>query len=124
MLPNPMEQDPREDKLPKWAQQTIDTLRIRVKTMQDINEETRLATNPDESDTILRRFDTDGGDIGLGNRPLIRFYLEPADGLRNPRARKAVDVNVLSNGNVRIAVDGTLVVYPSASNSIQVTAIR
>jgi hypothetical protein len=109
-------EDPREVNLPKWVQARLELLRMRLREAATAADEARLATDPDDSDTLLLRY-TDGP-IGLGRTPRIRFYLEGSS-----RSREFIDVRLRSDrsgGRMQLDVysHGTLVLLPRAANRV------
>lgn len=65
--------DPREERLPKWAQADMRALRRMVEHAERVAEEARLATKPDETHVVINPYqDT----IGLPERESVRFFIE------------------------------------------------
>jgi hypothetical protein len=62
------DQDERESRLPRWAQETIRNLRRERDDARKRAEEARLATRPADSDALLDYYDDIP--IGLGRRPV------------------------------------------------------
>jgi hypothetical protein len=71
----PIDPDPREEKLPRWARDLLDNMRRRVERAETTAEATRLATKPDETDTVINRY----GDEPVGLPPgcSVEFRLGP-----------------------------------------------
>lgn len=68
-----IEPDPREEKLPRWARELLDNMRMRVARAEADAAAAILATRPDESDTLLYRYGSP--DVGLGNEVTVQFKL-------------------------------------------------
>lgn len=112
--------DPREGKLPKWAQQEIARLRDaatsadkRVAAAEERAEEARLKTKPDEVNTLWApRYNED---IGLGNGERIRFLLG-----KQSRTWDNVDVKVTSHDPELLEVHAgrSMLVHLNSSNLI------
>lgn len=100
--------DPREEKLPRWAQQELDRLRRKVADAERLAEEARLATKPEESDAILYPYDE--VPVGLG-RALVRFLLG---------GDAYVDARVV-HGSLELMTDAPgVLVRPRAANVVLV----
>jgi hypothetical protein len=113
---NPMEQDPREDKLPKWAQDQLATLRRKVTDAERRAEEARLASGPEDSDTFLHPHDEIP--VRLGRGEPVRFqlgenYFDYLD-VRIKRDRRDGPYLELMSGG------GVLALRPQVSNVVRV----
>lgn len=103
------------DKLPQWAQREIKTLEASREGWKKRCEELSSA-NPDSN---VKLGDYIHGDYGLPPNSEVDLYLG------QPPYRKfhnVITVQVLrtkDSKRVRISTSGTLAVYPSASNSIE-----
>lgn len=102
--------DPRESKLPAWAQKQLAHLRLELTDALKAAEEARLATSPDESNAVIDRFPV--GSIGLGNAT-VTFKL--GDKWHESVAVRVQGAALIVNGA------GTISVQPSASNAVQIT---
>lgn len=65
--------DPREAKLPVWVRTELATLRRRVQNAELELNETRLDTDPANSDTVLDAYSAIP--VGLGKGTSVRFRL-------------------------------------------------
>ena len=115
MRTNQMVPDHREPKLPHWVQDTINDLRRRVEVAEARAEETRLATKPDESDTLVVRYGG-GGDIGLGRGPTVRFNLD--EGWSQYLSARVEDGRLIIHGGDQITV------RPQSGNTIAIAVQR
>lgn len=107
----------REDKLPKWAQQYLDRLRMALAQQVELAEGARLDTDPDGSDAIIDFYhDTP---IGLGQDPRVRFKTPRDEVLRY--WGDYIDVS-LTHDKKGVVVQGgdSLSVQPVASNVVEV----
>ena len=68
-----LEPDPREGKLPVWAQKALADLRRELERAIAHADETRLATKPDETDTVVYRYSDEP--IGLDPGATVEFRL-------------------------------------------------
>lgn len=103
--------DPREERLAKWARDLIDDLRRKVEDAEREAEEARLATRPDETDTVIQPYDDIP--IGLPKGERVRFRLGPPGDLRH-----YLEVRVADDFTVEVMAGASLRVYPRASNVI------
>src|ERR1041384_1213990 len=71
VMTNELTPDPRESKLPAWAQDLLQRERQARKAAQALAESAALATKPDESGAVLDRYDEIP--IGLGADPRVAF---------------------------------------------------
>lgn len=99
----------REARLPVWARDLLGALRRELDSADRHAQEARLATSPDESDTVIRRYI--GGNIGLGDGPTVLF--RTPDGELEASLRDGALV-VMTNGSTRP------VVSPQSGNVLQV----
>jgi hypothetical protein len=103
--------DPREARLPKWAQEELSTLR-RALDVERQNVAELKGVNPG-SNTFL--IDYGRTDAPLPRNARIGFHLHPDDG----RIRQAIQVYV-EDGALAIQGDYALTIKPRASNSFSV----
>lgn len=73
MYTPPIEPDPREEKLPRWARDLLSNMRSRVQRAEADADAALLATRPAESSTVLYRYGD--RDVGLGDDPTVQFRL-------------------------------------------------
>lgn len=109
--------DPREERLPKWAQAEMERLRLRAMRAEAERDEARLATGPDESDVVI-----DGWGaipVGLGRGTQISF--RPPGPTKLHPVRRTIDVRVLDNGTVQVLGGAPLIVRLGASNVLYLT---
>lgn len=109
------EVDPREVKLPKWAQEELSRLRRELHVSQQTIEE--LKWNNPGSDTFL--IDYGRKDAPLPKNSRIGFHLRPDDG----RSREQIQVYT-EYGKLRVQGDYALIVRPTASNCFTVELER
>lgn len=107
--------DPREQLLPRWAQEALTRLRRRVEDAERRAHEARLATRPDETNTLIHLYDA--VPIGLPEGETVYFRTGA------PEADEYVAVYV--SGNV-VEISGfkPISVEPGSSNSITVRLRR
>lgn len=108
-------------KLPNWAQDLINTLQNREDAALQTAEQARLATNPDDSDTILYRFRQDP--VGLGCGEKIAFLLggvtlKDVAGSRSVLGDVQADVR---GGRLAIHAARAMAIYPKSSSAIEIT---
>lgn len=103
-----MRVDPREAKLPRWAQDELDQLRRALRDADLKAEAARLATRPDDTNTTVERRD---GTIGLPNGAKVSFEL-PGGG---------IDVRV-EDSHLLVMGEGfdPLMVMGQATNAIRI----
>lgn len=119
-----LDADPREERLPVWAQTLIRGLRATAaqeRAAADVAREdalnARRATDPDGSTAILCPYDD--VPVGLGFDARVRF--RPID---KPRAWVDVRVHPIT-GRVEVSSGGpNLAVYPAAANVLTIEAGR
>jgi hypothetical protein len=107
--------DPREARLPKWAQEELRALRYRLTVELQAIEELK-GNNPD-SDTFLIDYGRKDSPLPRGSR--IGYHLEPDDG----QVRQQIQVYVES-GKLRVQGDYSIVVRPVASNCLTIEMER
>ena len=107
---DPMVQDAREDKLPKWAALMIVRLRQQVEAAERKAAMARLATDPHGTDTIIDAY----ADIpiGLPKGANVRFKLGATDD-----AREYVDIRV-EHGRAHVMGGGMIDVRPRSGNVV------
>lgn len=100
-------------KLPKWAQQRIETLERNVDYWRE-----KAMDGPADSDTFIRRYIDNGRTKGqpLGKGETIVFVAEQADTYYESRG---VEVTRMQDGSISVRTigGGRLAFLPSASNS-------
>lgn len=104
--------DPREPKLPKWAQDELKRLRMDLSTERRISADLR-GDIPETNTYVL--------DYGRTSQPLppnarVSFHLRHDDG----RIRRSIQAYIEGNGHLRIQGDDTLTIHPGASNSFAI----
>jgi hypothetical protein len=102
-------QDPREERLPKWAQDALAHARRTAADALREREEARLATNPDETDTLVDPYGKPP--IGLPKGERVRFLTGGSD-------RDWIDVRVDRDGYLKVMGETRLVIYAQASNVV------
>lgn len=106
--------DPREERLPKWAQQEIDKLRRDLKYA-----ERKLGTGPGNSNT----FTDPHADVQrpLGKSPTVRFWFTED---REHNHSHYIDVRIVDDGPrdpyLQVMAGHTLGITPQSSNVIRV----
>jgi hypothetical protein len=110
--------DPREDKLPKWAQDELG--RLRTTTSNQASRIADLTSGPEESDAFLSvGFDQEKP---LGPHARIAFRLP-----RKPGSVVNNDVVVYRDGTDSLninAENGSIHVLPSATNSVRIVVVH
>lgn len=104
--------DPREPKLPKWAQDQLSSLRRKLSEAEAANAELRgiiPVTN-----TFVANYTRK--DTPLPNNARITFMPNGDEG----NVRQSVMAYIEQNGRIRIQGDYALIVRPGASNSLTV----
>lgn len=101
--------DPREDKLPRWAQDLLAKLRRERDDAEQRADEARYATDPDGSSAVLHPW----ADIpvGLGADARVRFKLGPSF---------YVDARVNRDRELELRACGPLVLIPQVSNVVRI----
>lgn len=116
---DPMSGDPREGKLPHWAQNLFRELRTRVLRAEQHAEEARLLTRPEASPVVIPRFRR-GDDIGLGDAT-VRF--RAIEGHWDNH----FDVRVLTadeGGIIVHAGRGPIYIQPVSSNVVHIRQVE
>lgn len=115
--------DPREAKLPKWAQEEL--VRLRDKLAHEVaywKGKAYEATGPEPSD-ILVDYRHDSTPRFLPSDSRVRFTLD-ADPNFFPQRRRSVEA-MIKDGELQLyAGEGKLIVMPVASNVIGVRVVR
>jgi hypothetical protein len=111
-----LEPDPREPKLPKWAQSELSSLRMAVRSLEVALEEAK--GNVPDADTFVL-------DYFRGNRPLpkgarIGFQLLPEE----ESWRRTQIQCYLEHGWLQVQGDESLHIQPRASNLVQIRLDR
>lgn len=107
---------PREDRLPRWAQDALLSLRRQLSDAKAEREEARLASDPAHSSAIMDAYSDPP--IGLGSDARVRFLL--GDNVW-------VDMRVVNDQgdySVNIIGSSTLGIYPRSSNALSLRVIR
>lgn len=108
--------DPREAKLPAWAQQLLERERRARQEAQALATRAALATSPTESGVILDRFDDIP--IGLGKEPRIAFRV-PFPGYRP--GTSFIEVRLLEDrAGLYIYAPAEIVMRSRAVNAIEI----
>lgn len=108
--------DPREPKLPKWVQEEIRVLRMRLREADRHIEELR-ANNPDSNVQVM---DYQRGNWNLPNGAVVEFTVR-----ETPHGRQnVIRVNVASDGRLYLNGDYSLNIHPQASNCFYVALER
>ena len=119
------DKDPREAKLPKWAQQQFETMRMRL------DERRREIERFGDPDSPIRLVGISGGDLRVPYRP-VKFDVVPAKSDRKDDFREPTEIMVrLRRENqqhhpydhdvLEIQSDGgRLDVEPQASNTVRI----
>lgn len=110
-----MVRDSREDRLPKWAQAALATSRRLVADAEQRATEARLATGPQDSDTLADPYDD--VPLRLGHGAYIRFLLD-GDSYVDARVRQD-----RGGAYVDISASAQLAVQPQSSNVIRVSVV-
>ncbi len=111
MIGNIIDVDEREERLPKWAKEKLADARRRVQNANELAQEARLATKPDDTDTLVNPW---GKSIGLPKGERVRFLLSKDDNLRD-----WVDVRV-KDGSLELMAGGSLILRPQVTNVVSV----
>lgn len=113
-----MTPDPREDKLPRWAQDQIATLRRAVTSAERGRADAERSTDIENSDAVQTSDHSTWYGLGAGLHGQVRFLLDgpgKVDG-------SYVDVRV-SDGRLLVHGDDRLMVCPRSSNSIEIVSV-
>lgn len=100
--------------MPVWAQRQLDQLRRDLNDAEARAEEARLATSPEQSDTVVQPYGI-RGPIGLGIGPRIRFTPQPIDP-RIPDWRAWIDARVTDKGEVEFMAASMVQIRPHSGN--------
>lgn len=114
-----MQKDEREDKLPRWAQETIGSLR-RTVADQAASLEGRTSSSINEGATVWTDiYDDNPIPLAYGTAWLV-FTADPKD----RRGSRQIQVKFLEEGRIELMRLGwgDLVVKPKSSNVIEVIA--
>lgn len=111
--------DPREARLPKWAQDELRTLRRELGSARRKVEE--LKGNVPDTDTYLLDYGS-LDDFPLPKGARVAFHLTPPGYER--KVRQAVQCYIASDGALHIQGDSSLIIYPRASNSFNIELER
>jgi hypothetical protein len=106
--------DPREPKLPKWAQEELRNLRNKLETEKRRADEARIGNGGPDSDTFIDPYDE--VPIRLGRETRINFVL-------GDKFQEYFDVQIKRyHGDVYLEVHGGtgMVITPQVSNVIQI----
>lgn len=103
--------DPRESRLPKWAQAELQRLRRELDAERQQVEE--LKGNIPDSDTFVLDYLRSNAPLPRGSR--IGFYPKPD----NDHLRQQIQV-YCEAGKLRVQGDYALIVRPSASNTLTI----
>lgn len=106
--------DPRETKLPIWAQKELARLRRKVEDAERRATEARLSNGPEDSDTLLDPYDETPIRLPRGTK--VRFVLG--------KSYDYVDVQILRRREegpyVELMGQQQLVIRPQVSNVVRV----
>lgn len=106
--------DERESKLPRWVQDKLISMRRIAREAVDANEQARLASDPDGSNTLLDCYEETP--IGLGKGTEVRFLV-------GENSLDYIDVKVRQDPNgpyLHVAGGDSLLVFPQATNVVSV----
>lgn len=119
----PIPADEREARLPKWAQDQMNSLRRRIQDAEEALEHDRLASKPEDSDMLLRPHDETPLGLGSGHDAHVRAVIDhdrPHD--------QYVDVRVVrgrgSDDYVELMGGSTLALEMQSSNVVKVRVQR
>jgi hypothetical protein len=117
-----LKKDPREDKLPRWAQESLTKARYEAYRAHALAEHVRLDTKPAETDTLIQAHE----DVPIGLEPgeRVRFVLTQNIGDKYDH-REYIDAHVERThwGDVRLVLMAgyPILIEPSASNAVYVS---
>jgi hypothetical protein len=120
-MTQPYDPDPREAKLPVWAQDIINSLRRLAAEADRLAETARLNTDPDTStavvDVPIYGHGSDvGRTVGLGVRPNIGFRAGTG-----PHGNKVIHARQDEDGVLEVYTSGGgLAVVPWSGNAIRI----
>jgi hypothetical protein len=117
--------DPREQKLPVWAQDIINAARMRVRDAERLAEAARLDSAPGDSPIVLDHRGPHGESqpVGLGERPWVKVVLERySDGgiRRYIEVRAAYASNDATVLGAEVRGSNPLRIAPVACNDVKV----
>lgn len=124
MIANPPKVDPREDKLPKWAQDSIQQLRRAVADRDDrLASRQRALTEPPIG--WLDEYEDSATPVGWGHGA-IRFGNEKVDGIWRPVERNWLDVRTdrRAPGLYVLQADTQIHLIPQVTNVVAVKVGR
>lgn len=110
-----MTPDPREEKLPVWAQNLLTDLRNEVTFSHTEIERISQREDPTLSRVVIDRFDRPL--VGLGDERITFLPRRGADPL------EGIEVHTTTGGIHVTAYQGVAAVVPSASNSVDIFSI-
>lgn len=118
---SPIEPDPREEKLPRWARDLLDNMRRRVEHAEATAEAARLATGPGETDTVVYRYSDEP--IGLPPGCQVEFRLGPApEGRTFSRNYVHCRVETTKHGTwLDLSGGDSISIQPRSGNSARIT---
>lgn len=108
------EVDPREAKMPLWAQNMMRDARRRTADAERKAEDLRQETRPDDSNTIIRN--SYGKEIGLGNGPRVVFKIPVPPGERWVDHHDYVEVRLDEHGRLVLHGGSQLILVPHVTN--------
>lgn len=110
----PVDPDPREAKLPRWARDLLSNMRLRVERAERTAEAARLATKPDETDTVLYRYGDEEVGLAPGSTVQFRIGSNRRDyvGCRIHRDSRGARLDLIGGDSIRIT--------PHSSNHISI----
>lgn len=120
-----MTPDPREAKLPAWAQQQLTNLRRVAQTLRVDLDRALDASGPEDSDVVINPYGNirlGTGPQGLGERPDVRMFLKGVD-----KGRAYLDARVEDERRQWIRVTGSdrLIILSESSNVVRIsTTVR
>ena len=103
--------DPREEKLPAWAREKLKEARRVAVIARREADEARLATNPDDTDVIIGRWNAIP--IGLPPGERVRFIVGPN------RSHDWIEVHT-DGDRIEVTGDRALNVHPRVSNVVRI----
>jgi hypothetical protein len=118
-MQDPFEPDPREEKLPRWAQDTITALRRRTRDALVAAELVRTGIDPETSRVVIEHYDpTDPlPPFGLGASE-VTFRTGELDGGRHGGIRVSAERD---GSGISIMGDSSLVIRPWVTNVVKIS---
>lgn len=115
---DPEEAQDREQKLPVWAQDTINMLRRKVKDERGRADQARRGGGPEDTDTLLDAYDDVPVRLRKGEQVTFRL------GERYDQYLQA-RVTTAYQGKTVLAIHGgaTLVILPQVTNGVQIAVV-